>query len=506
MARLLPDAGQLLVLALLVGTPAALFVALRTVPGLDVLFQSVRFHLFVVSAIAACALVVAILVAVAAGRARRFSLVMLALGCLGVGFFMLAHGLTTPGIWNRPFNWWVARYPSLALTAFAVCLAGAVFAGTGRVARWVERHARGVIAVSCALLAVAIIPTLLWPTAGIGSHLLSGENLGTKVAGAVCAIILFASGEAHRRRWQLSRDEVELALLVACWLSMESVASLQLGRLWHLSWWDYHVLLLLGFGATVYAIVAGYGRSRSVDGALAGVTLRDKLDRIQHGYPDAVRSLVTAVEAKDSYTKGHSNRVAELSVRIGEHLGAKPDLLRALAQGGLLHDIGKIGVPDQILNKSGVLTPEERAEIERHPTVGWDIVRQSPSLRKALVVVRHHHERMDGRGYPDRLAGADIPLEAQIAAVADVWDALTSDRAYRPAWPVERALDLMRSERGMHFAPDPLDALLELLDGEGIRSSGPAVAGEGEGDGEACHPAPMGRATVNVSAPFRRRQ
>src|SRR6266550_9194507 len=216
MARFLPDAGQLFVLALLVGTPAALFVALRTVPGLDILFQSVRFHLFVVSAIASCALVVAILVGVAAGRARRFSLVMLALGCLGVGFLMLAHGLTTPGIWNRPFNWWVARYPLLALTVFAVCLAAAVFPGSSPLARWVERHARAVIAASCGLLALAVLPTLLWPTAGIGSHLLPGENLGTKIVGAVSAVsavILFVSGEAHRRRWQLNRDEVELALL-----------------------------------------------------------------------------------------------------------------------------------------------------------------------------------------------------------------------------------------------------------------------------------------------------
>jgi HD-GYP domain-containing protein (c-di-GMP phosphodiesterase class II) len=170
-------------------------------------------------------------------------------------------------------------------------------------------------------------------------------------------------------------------------------------------------------------------------------------------------------------------------------MGLRPDALRSLARGGVLHDIGKIGVPDQILNKPGILTPDERAEIEKHPDMGWEIVRQSPSLQGALKVVRYHHERMDGTGYPVHLAGDDIPLEARIAAVADVWDALTSDRAYRPAFPMDQALDLMMAARGSHFDPEPLDALLELLDQAGIRALGALGATDGrETTQEACHP------------------
>ena len=487
-------------LLLLVATPAALFGALRTTPGLDLLFQSVVFHLFVVSTIAACALAVALLAAVAAGKARRFSLVMLALACLSVGFAMLAHGLTTPGIWDRPFNWWVARYPTIALAGFAVFMGAALRSAEGPMARRIERHALAVILLLCGVAALAIAATILHPTAGIGSHLLPGEAVGTKIVGALSAVILLVAGEVHRRRWLLSRDRMELALLVACWLSTESIASLHLGRLWRLSWWDYHVLLLVGFGAAAYAVVAGYRRSRSAEGALGSIVLRNTLDQIEHGYPDALRPLVTAVEARDSYTRGHSTRVGELSVLIGEHMGLRPDVLRALAQGGLLHDIGKIGVPDHILNKPGLLTPEERAEIEQHPSVGCDIVRQSHSLRGALAVVRHHHERVDGTGYPDRLAGSDIPLEARIAAVADVWDALTSDRAYRVAWPQDQALEVMLAGRGSHFAPDALDALLELLDREGVRSTG-AAGHEGGGTGEACHPVGrrLGRTQIAAS-------
>jgi len=408
------------------------------------------------------------------------------LGCLFVGLFMLAHGLTTPGIWGRPFNMWVARFPTLALASFAACLGAAVLSPAGAVPRFVERHTRGAILGPAVVVTLACAIAVQWPAAGIGGHLLPGEDVASKVLAAVSAVILFATGEVHRRRWQLSRDRVELALLLACWLSTESIASLRLGVLWRLSWWDYHALLLVGFAGAVYAVVAGYRRSRTAEGALTGVTLRSRLDRIEHGHPEAVQSLVSAVEAKDAYTRGHSTRVAELSVRIGEHLGLRPDALRSLAQGGLLHDIGKIGVPDQVLNKPGVLTPEERAEIEKHPVAGWEIVRQSPSLRGALSVVRHHHERMDGAGYPDHLAGPQIPLEARIAAVADVWDALTSDRAYRPAWAADRALDLMIAGRGTHFAPDPLDALLAVLEADGIRPVGRPSSHDATP--EDCHP------------------
>jgi HD-GYP domain-containing protein (c-di-GMP phosphodiesterase class II) len=482
---------------LLVGTPAVLFVALRTAPGLDFLFQSLVFHLIVVSAIAGCALLVAALAASVAARAKQFSLVMLTLGCLFVGFFMLTHGLTTPGIWGRPMNLWVARFPTLALAAFAAFLGAALMPADRRFPRFVERHARAAIVLPTMLAALVCAVVVAWPAASIGGHPLPGEDVGTKALDAAAALTLFLAGEVHRRRWALSRDRLELALLLACWLSTESILSLQLGRLWHLSWWDYHALLLVGFGASVYAVLTGYKRSRTVEGALTGIVLRDTLDQIAHGYPEAVRSLVTAVEARDAYTRGHSARVAEVSVDIGELMGLRSSTLRVLAQGGLLHDIGKIGVPDHILNKPDLLTADERHEIEKHPGMGWEIIRQSPSLRGALAVVRQHHERMDGTGYPDRLAGKEIALEARIAAVADVWDALTSDRAYRPAWPADRALEVMLTGRGTHFDPAPLDALLELLEREGIGLLGrPGAFDETHATERACHP--VGRvATVH---------
>ena len=155
---------------------------------------------------------------------------------------------------------------------------------------------------------------------------------------------------------------------------------------------------------------------------------------------DAIQALVRAVEAKDPYTRGHTERVAELSVLIGRELQLSPLQLRVLHQAALLHDIGKIGVPDAILNKPGPLTPEEVAIVREHPACGHAIIRDMPSLRAQIGGVRHHHERLDGSGYPDGLVGGQIPLDARIIAVADVFDALTSARSYRDAWPRERAL------------------------------------------------------------------
>ena len=138
---------------------------------------------------------------------------------------------------------------------------------------------------------------------------------------------------------------------------------------------------------------------------LDGVFASDPMAHISRGYSETLRALIGAVEARDAYTHGHSARVAELSVSVGLLLGLRPAALRALAEGAYLHDVGKVGIPDHVLNKPGTLTDEERAWIQEHPIVGTDIVGRAPSLREALKVIRQHHERYDGGGYPDGLAG-----------------------------------------------------------------------------------------------------
>jgi putative two-component system response regulator len=157
-------------------------------------------------------------------------------------------------------------------------------------------------------------------------------------------------------------------------------------------------------------------------------------------------SLALSVEAKDPYTIGHCDRLARYSVALGKKLGVSEEYLKALHRGGILHDVGKIGIPDSILLKPGPLTPEERTVMQAHPVIGERICSPLRSLRLVLPIIRHHHERWDGSGYPDGLAGAAIPLTARILQVVDLFDAFTTQRPYKSAFPLEQSFALMREE------------------------------------------------------------
>lgn len=467
--------------------PPATLALLHRFPRFDLVFESVDFHLAAVGGISACAYGVALSAAVAARRTAQGALVVLASGCLAVGGFMLAHGLTTPGTLGRPFNLWVSRFPALAVAAFAICLGVAAMRPDGRLLAAAARTPLKVIGGAGGLVVAASLPAVLWPEAGIGAVALAGESAARTAVLAASALGLLAAGLVHLQRWQLGHDWVQLALVVASWQGAGAALSLELGQLWHLAWWDYHVFLLTGFAAAVYAIWIGSGRGRAVDDTLGSVFVTDPLQHIERGYSDALRALVGAVEARDHYTHGHSARVAEWSVRLGQRMGLRTPQLRMLAEGAYLHDVGKIGVPDHVLNKPGALTAEERHWIEQHPDVGVDIAGRALSLRSTLDMIRHHHERYDGGGYPDGLAGEGIPLLARVVAVADVWDALTSERAYRPAWTQARALDHLVAGRGSHFDPACLDAFVHLLAGHGIRpDERSARVGHAVG-AQACH-------------------
>lgn len=157
-------------------------------------------------------------------------------------------------------------------------------------------------------------------------------------------------------------------------------------------------------------------------------------------------TLALSVEAKDPYTEGHCDRLARFSVALGRRLDLSPEYLKALHRGGILHDVGKIGIPDAILLKPGPLTETERIVIQTHPIIGERICAPLKSLRLVLPIIRHHHERLDGSGYPDGLAGDAIPLTARVLQVVDLYDAITTQRPYKPAYSPEHAFAIMREE------------------------------------------------------------
>jgi putative nucleotidyltransferase with HDIG domain len=197
--------------------------------------------------------------------------------------------------------------------------------------------------------------------------------------------------------------------------------------------------------------------------------LMDSYARLKENSLEAIESLNATVEAKDPYTAGHSLRVQELAVAIGTELGLTGPRLESLRLAGLFHDIGKLAVPDAVLTKPARLTPEEFSLIQQHSEAGARIVGKLGPLRDAVPMIRHHHERWDGRGYPDALAGVDIPLEAAIVGLADAWDAMTTDRPYQPALSIRAAIEEIRAGRGTQFAPEVVDAFLATLGGRSLR-------------------------------------
>lgn len=164
------------------------------------------------------------------------------------------------------------------------------------------------------------------------------------------------------------------------------------------------------------------------------------------GVEEVLYTLARAVEAKDPFTRGHAERVSKYCVILGREMGLNDEDVQILRIGGLLHDVGKIAVPDSVLLKPGPLTPEEWVKMKRHPVEGVEICRALKTVKPALHLIRHHHERLDGTGYPDGLKKDEIPVSVRILTIVDIYDALTSRRVYKDAWPKAKALLVMREE------------------------------------------------------------
>ena len=231
-----------------------------------------------------------------------------------------------------------------------------------------------------------------------------------------------------------------------------------------------------GAGGDYVFILASRDADRPLDetagsiAALFAQRLANAFERVSH--VDEVKStrestfqlLGLALEHRDFETKGHTDRVAKLTERFGRQIGFSTSQLEELRWGAYLHDLGKLSVPDHVLLKPGRLTDQEFELIKRHPVIGAEICKGIPFLPDSTRhIVRHHHERWDGAGYPDGLSGEDIPLPARVFALVDVYDALTSDRPYRPAWSADKAIRHMQAESGSHFDPELLKQFLELL-------------------------------------------
>ena len=191
--------------------------------------------------------------------------------------------------------------------------------------------------------------------------------------------------------------------------------------------------------------------------------LSDTYEKLESAYLESIQTLRYTVEAKDTYTRGHSDRVSEYSVLIGKYLNLPESDIENLRLGGLFHDIGKIGVPDSILQKEAKLTDDEYSQIKQHPNIGVHILSHAKMFKDILPIVEHHHEKYDGSGYPGKLKGDNIPYLARITAIADSFDAMNSKRSYRDPLPAEVIISEFEKCKGIQFDPEMDDVFLDIL-------------------------------------------
>ena len=439
--------------------PLLFFFWLRSDESLDLVLQAPAGHFYIVSAVALPAIGIAVAVGIAGSRLRDIKVTVLSLAFVSLAAVFAVHGLATPHLLVHTTRLASITSPLSVLLA-SIWLWLSTLPSDHKIMQFFAGLRNRIVLVWTAILAVFGIAALLldeW----IESVPLRQTQWNVLTASAV---ILFSCVSAWRyfQAYRYSRFPLQIAVVYGCALMAASIIVMVVGELWRLSWWLYHFLLLAAVIVMVVGLLRQHAGIRPFPAALRALFTTDPVERVTSSLSPGVRALIQATESRDPYTAGHNFRVTLYALKIGEELGLSPDQMRALARGTIVHDVGKIRIPDAILNKPGKLTPEERAVIEQHPMVGYEICRLLGFMKEELDIIRFHHERWDGTGYPEGLAGEQIPLLARVVAVADVYDALTSNRAYRPACTHEETLELIRKGRGTHFDPRCVDAWLRI--------------------------------------------
>jgi putative nucleotidyltransferase with HDIG domain len=371
------------------------------------------------------------------------------------------HGLTTPGFLVGD-NGLVSFSGALTLPVGGTVLALAAVPELRR-----PSAVRPVLALQATLI-VGIL------TVGLAGILQPDLVPAVPEAGSTAAWIVLglgivfygALGVRAGRTYLLTRRFADLAVVYGLVLLAVSLYPGLIMDYAELGWWLGHAWELIGIGLVGMPVALDLHRgaqSRPLAGDLRASELVSAADAFMG---PTVRALLVRLAHKDDYTAEHTRGVALRAVQVGEELGLAPVRLRELAVGGLLHDVGKLAVPNEILQKPGALTDDEFDVIKRHPEAGAELVRELGFSSQVAKLVLDHHERLDGSGYPRGLGAPDLDIETRIMAVCDVFDALLSQRVYRDAWTLEDALDLITREAGTKFDPACVDALERVIERE----------------------------------------
>ena len=475
-ARGWPDV--LIVFALLV--PLS-FVPLAAAGGAAILTAPYQ-HFYIVSIISMLAAVLAAALALATLQIGLYRVLFLCLGFMSMGVFFTVHGLTTPGILVPNMlkvypGSAVATSAYLSLAVPAIFFAAAYVPGLARLERQLPFWPAGWLVLFVVIGLAGYAAIALHNTSFIARLPLSEPPFSTGLAAVSVGLLLYAAVR-QSRSYRRTRLASQACMLAAFLLLADAAAALTLFAAWTAGWWYYHLLMLGGVSLALHALLVERARGRSFKSVIETALELDVALDVEELDFEAVAALVAAVEVKDHETQGHNRRVAQLCVQIGRQLGMSNTELRVLARSGLLHDVGKLGIPKKILVKDGPLTDYEWALIKTHPAIGLAILRRAGQFKRELLGVLYHHERMDGSGYPHGLVGDAIPIEARVVAVADTYDVLISDRPYRKARAADEARRVVSREAGGHLDPRVVDALMKTLD-RGVKSLDTTWAGFG---------------------------
>jgi HD-GYP domain-containing protein (c-di-GMP phosphodiesterase class II) len=494
------------------GLPLLACVIFERAPATDIVLGTPTDHFYVVSTVALLALGFAVAVIVASRKLPDPRTFFLAMGFISMATIFAAHGLGTSPLFQQHSH---GEYSSgsafaaygakaapvsaasaadhaeheaastttapesgadatataravvvgysaqLSLLVSAIFFALSVLSFGPKTTRFVLKYWGAMAAGFTAVLAGHVYLALWEPQ--LLSWLPVGSDTAKYLLGGTAISCLAFAGWRFWQAYRLAMLPLQGAMALGMAFLIEAQIFMIRGWLWHLSWWEYHVVAFAGFSLCVAGLLRQYRMTGDLGAVVEGLFLRQQVDGIRQGDPQALVALTAAVAAKDSETAEHIGRVGELVVAIGRHLGLAEERIEALSWAGRLHDVGKIGVPNSILRKPGKLTTAEFDVIKVHSPRGGAIALRSEMLAQIAPIVRAHHERMDGHGYPDGLKGEEIPLEARIVAVADVWDALTCDRPYRAAMTRDAAAAILRKDAGPHLDVQCVMALFAVL-------------------------------------------
>jgi putative nucleotidyltransferase with HDIG domain len=418
-------------------------------------------HFVGVGLTAAAATAAAVVLTLIGAKRRDGRTVLIGTAFSVMGALLALHGIATPGIVMGD-NGVVSFTGGATLPIGGAILALAALPQLRR-----PEDVRSLLLLQGILLAAVL---------GLGATGIAFPQLVPAVPepGSPAALMLLAVGLAFYgllalralKTFLLTHRHADLLVVVGIMWLAAALPPAMLLHWWELGWWLGHAFELIGIGIVGIPVALDLRRaaqSRPLTGDLSACDLVSSEEAYLGSH---VRALTISLAEKDEYTEGHTRRVALRAVQVGEELGLSPVRLRALATGALVHDIGKLSVPDAILKKPANLDPDEFEVIKRHPEYGFRMLRELGFGESIRRLVLDHHERLDGTGYPRKLGGPAISLDARILAVCDVYDALISNRVYREAWTHERAIALLHDEAGTKLDRRCVSALERVLGAE----------------------------------------